>query len=87
MSFIERNEKASWGIPCNQGADGRLWVGKGKMCGYAEQFSLPEEVSILEALERGRENRNGHFWVDRKKRDVTMQVGESLANLQHTEPF
>jgi hypothetical protein len=86
-TFIERSVKASWGIPCIQGADGRLWVGKGKECGFGEQFGPEEEDAVQEALERGRGNRNGHFWVDFKKRIVTMQVGAPYQNTHHSESF
>jgi hypothetical protein len=82
-----RSEKAGWGIPCNQGAAGRLWVGKGKVCGFGDQFSVEEEKAVRAALDKGRENRNGHFWLDRKKRVVTMQVGESYENRQHRERY
>ena len=86
-AFIERSEKAGWGIPCLQDVDGRLWVGKGKVCGLGDQLGSEIEEDVWEALERGRGNRNGHFWVDRKKRIVTMQVGAPHENRHHKEFF
>lgn len=86
-AFIERSEKAAWGIPCNQRADGTIWVGKGFRCSLAEQLGDEIEEAIREALEAGRGNRNGRFWVNLKKRTVTMQVGASYENTQHTESF
>lgn len=84
--FIERSTKAGWGIPCNQRADGSLWVGKGFECEFGDE--LPDiEEDVREALEIGRGNRNGRFWVSRKKRTVTMQVGASHENTHHTESF
>lgn len=29
MQFVPREVKATFGIPCTEGVDGRLWVGKG----------------------------------------------------------
>jgi hypothetical protein len=86
-TFIERNVKAGWGIACLQSADGLVWVGKGKVCRYAEQFSVEEEDAIRDALERGRGNRNGHLWVNRQKRIVTMQVGLGYKNCHLPKPF
>jgi hypothetical protein len=85
--FIQRSEKATWGIPCNQRADGSLWVGKGYECGLGEQLGDGIEQAIREALEVGRGSRNGRLWVNLKKRTVTMQVGAGYKNRQHTEPF
>jgi hypothetical protein len=62
-------------------------VGKGKECGFGEQFGSEEEDAVWKALEKGRGNRNGHFWVDFKNRIVTMQVGGGWENTQHTESF
>jgi hypothetical protein len=86
-AFIERNVKAGWGVPCNQGADSRLWVGKGKVERFGEQFDSEDEDAVLEALERGRGNRNGHFWVNFRTRTVTMQVGAPYENTHHAESF
>jgi hypothetical protein len=85
--FIPRSEKATWGIPCNQRADGSLWVGKGYECGFAEQLGDETEQAVCEALEAGRGTRNGRFWVNLKRRTVTMQVGASYENRQDTELF
>ena len=87
--FIKRSEKAAWGIPCNQTADGRLWVGKGNgdECALGEQLGSEREKAIREALETGRGDRNGRFWVNLKKRIVTMQVGASYENTHHRESF
>lgn len=85
--FVERSEKAGWGIPCNQRANGSLWVGKGYECELGEQLSSEVEEAVREALATGRGNRGGRFWVNLKKRIVTMQVGASHENAHHTESF
>lgn len=87
VTFIEQSEKAGWGIPCNQRADGSLWVGKGFECGLGDQLGSETEETIREALEVGRGNRTGRFWVNLKKRIVTMQVGASHENIHHAESF
>lgn len=86
-TFIERSEKAGWGIPCNQRSDGSLWVGKGYECELGEQLGIEVEESILKVLAAGRGNRNGRFWLNLKKRTVTMQVGASYQNTHHTKAF
>jgi hypothetical protein len=86
-TFIERSVKAGWGIPCNQRADGSLWVGKGYECPLGEQLDDEIEEAVREALETGRGDRNGRFWVNLKKRIVTMQVGASYENRHHEEPL
>ena len=48
-AFIERSEKAAWGIPCNQRSDGSLWVGKGYECELGEQLDSEREEAIQEA--------------------------------------
>ncbi len=63
-AFFGRSEKAGWGIPCNQRSDGSLWVGKGYECELGEQFGHEIEEAVREALEVGRGNRNGRFWVN-----------------------
>jgi hypothetical protein len=86
-TFIERSQKAAWGIPCNQRANGSLWVGKGYECELGEQLGSDIEARVQEALEAGRGDRNGRFWVNLKKQLVTMQVGESYENKHHVESF
>ena len=37
-AFISRQEKSSWGIPCNQRSDGELFVGKGYGTTFVSQL-------------------------------------------------
>jgi hypothetical protein len=78
--FISREVKASWGLPCNQNAEGELWAGKGYKKRLVGQFGKKAESDILTALTTGRGNRNGRFWVDFEERTVTMMVGEAADN-------
>jgi hypothetical protein len=76
MKFVPRNEKAKWGLACNQSADGRLWAGKGYERPLGGQF--PDEAeAVRQALEQTRGNRNGRFFVDFENRKVTMYVDEN----------
>lgn len=86
-TFIARSQKAAWGILCNQRADGSLWVGKGYECGLDEQLGSEIEEAVRVALAVGRSDRNGRFWLNLKKREVTMQVGASYENRQRTVSF
>jgi len=85
--FFERSEKAAMGIPCNQKSDGSLWVGKGYKCPLAEQLGAEIERAVRKALERGRGDRNGRFFVNIAKRTVTMYFGASYDNDVKTETF
>jgi hypothetical protein len=87
VEFISRQEKASWGIPCNQSANGKLWVGKGYVCLLAGQFGPKNAAAIAGALARGRHERNGRFWVNLEKQDVTMAIGNSADNRYAKETF
>jgi hypothetical protein len=80
MAFVARAVKASWGIPCNQNSVGDLYVGKGFTTTAESQFGNDTPDAIKRALSRRRGDRNGRFWVDLKKRKVTMAVGESADN-------
>jgi hypothetical protein len=86
-TFISRREKASWGIPCNQSADGRLWAGKGYEKSLRGQFGEEVASQISEALTRGRGERTGRFWVDLETRTITMMVGNSNDNEQEQISF
>jgi hypothetical protein len=78
--FISRQEKASWGIPCNQNTEGYLWAGKGFEKRLSGQFSKKLESEILAAITAGRGNRYGRFWVDFETRIITMMIGEAADN-------
>ncbi len=78
--FFSRTAKAQWGFACNQSANGRLWAGKGYECLLGDQFGEEIAEAIAQALETGRGNRNGRFWVNLATRTVTMQVGLSFEN-------
>ncbi|HEV8573477.1 MAG TPA: hypothetical protein VGR43_02095 [Dehalococcoidia bacterium] len=80
MAFIPRREKAAWGIPCNQNADGDVFVGKGYEKSVASQFGVEIERAVKRALQRGRGDRNGRFWVDLETRQIKMAVRESADN-------
>lgn len=85
-AFISRQVKASWGIPCNQNANGELFVGKGFVVSLASQ--LPEIASRVErCLAVNRDGRNGRFWLDKAKEEITMMVGEASENTYLTRPF
>ena len=86
-AFITRSEKASWGIPCNQRADGDLFVGKGYKTSLADQIGAKEASAIKACLENHRGNRNGRFWVNLKAKTVTMMIGESSENTPQTEHY
>jgi len=78
-AFIPRSEKASWGIPCNQNAQGELFVGKGMTCPFASQF--PEITArVQRCLSENRGDRNGHFWINMATETITMQVGDGADN-------
>ena len=85
--FISRDEKASWGIACNEKADGTLWVGKGSQKSLSGQLGQPIHTAVLAALRRERGERYGRFWVDVEDRKVTMAVGESASNEYKTVQF
>jgi hypothetical protein len=85
--FISRDEKASWGIPCNQKADGTLWVGKGFRKTLSGQFGATVASALLNALNKERGERYGRFWADLEECKVTMAVGESANNKYKTVKF
>ncbi|HEV2548664.1 MAG TPA: hypothetical protein VGU20_15090 [Stellaceae bacterium] len=85
--FISRQVKASWGLPCNQSADGSLWAGKGYEKGLEGQFGHSVAQAVRQALARVRGDRCGRFWIDLEERTVTMMVGDSVDNEVVTEPF
>lgn len=78
--FFPRDVKNSWGIPCNQNAQGELFVGKGMECRFESQFppDLAERVQRCLASNRG--DRNGRFWMNLETAVITMQVGDSSEN-------
>jgi hypothetical protein len=85
-AFISRQEKSSWGIPCNQRSDGELFVGKGYGTTFVSQ--LPDLATpVGSCLTKIRSNRNGRFWVNKAKGTVTMAVGESSENKYQTAQF
>ena len=86
-SFISRDEKSSWGIPCNQKSDGELFVGKGYRAPLADQLSGAVAARIARCLTDTRGDRNGRFWVDLEKEVVTMAYGESSANTYKKAKF
>lgn len=76
-TFYAREVKARFGIPCTEDCRG-LWMAKGRSPRGLPLDELidPDEVAaIQDALEMGRGNRLGRFWVDRSNRKVTMMVG------------
>ncbi len=85
--FISRAEKASWGIPCNQKADGTLWVGKGYEKSLDGQFGHTVANAVRHALSKERGERYGRFWTDLEERKVTMAVGDSADNKNKTVTF
>ena len=87
MPFITRSEKASWRIPCNQNADGELWVGKGYEKRLEGQLGEDLAKEVARALRRTRGGRNGRFWIDLETRTVTMAVGESAENTYDNARF
>ncbi len=80
MPFIPRAEKASWGIPCNQNADGELFVGKGFEKTLESQLGNQVAREVAHALQQARGDRNGRFWIDLETRAIRMAVGDSAAN-------
>jgi hypothetical protein len=85
-AFVSRQEKSSWGVPCNQRSDGELFVGKGYGTTFDSQFdSIGSRVA--KSLSKNRGERNGRFWIDKKKQTVTMAVGESADNQYLTATF
>ncbi len=86
-TYHPRQVKAEWGIPCNQDANGDLWTGKGYKKTLASQLSAAEAAAIKRAIDRGRGDRCGRFWVDREKKIVTMMVGASEDNTPHKESY
>jgi hypothetical protein len=85
--FFPRSEKASWGIPCNQNAQGEIFVGKGMTCPFATQFSPEMTARVLRCLARNRGDRNGHFWVNFATLTIMMQVGDSASNRTEAARF
>jgi hypothetical protein len=78
-TFVSRQEKSSWGIPCNQNATGKLFVGKGWGAPFEDQ--LPEVLDrVTRCLAKNRGNRNGRFWVNKGDKVVTMAVGDGAEN-------
>lgn len=76
VSFITREAKSKFGVPCTEDANG-LWIAKGKTPHGLplEDLLSAEEVSeIQDILVQGRRNRMGRFWIDRASRKVTMMV-------------
>jgi hypothetical protein len=78
--FIQRAEKASWGIPCNQNAQGEIFVGKGMTCPFGTQFSPEITARVLRCLANNRGDRNGRFWMNIETSTITMQIGDSASN-------
>lgn len=79
-AYIPRDEKASWGIPCNQNAQAELFVGKGMTCSFVSQF-LPEITArVAKCLAKNRGDRNGRFWMNLETATITMQVGDGADN-------
>lgn len=78
--YIERQEKAAWGIPCNQSADGELWTGKGFQITFESQFGKVIAKEVLAALNATRGARNGRFWINLDTRVAVMAYGESANN-------
>jgi hypothetical protein len=87
MLYIPRQEKASWGIPCNQSADGILWVGKGYQTTLESQFGSRVAADIRQAVGALRGDRCGRLWVNLATRRVTMAVGESAENEYDSSSF
>lgn len=85
-AFISRQEKSSWGVPCNQRSDGALFVGKGYGTSFESQFD-GISARVTKCLRENRGDRNGRFWIDVKKKTVTMAVGESSENSYQTSAF
>jgi hypothetical protein len=79
-AFISRHEKSTWGIPCNQNAQGKLFVGKGYGTPFDTQFATDITSGVKTCLSTHRNGRNGRFWVNLQKKTVTMAVGESSEN-------
>lgn len=80
VTYIPRNEKAAWGIPCNQNAQGELFVGKGMTCPFASQFSADITTRVATCLTGNRADRNGRFWINLKTSTITMQIGDGADN-------
>jgi hypothetical protein len=80
MLFVPRQEKAAWGIPCNQSADGTLWVGKGYQTTLESQFGSQIAADIRRAISALRGDRCGRLWVNLATRRVMMAIGESAEN-------
>lgn len=85
--FIERNIKASWGVPCNQSADGNLWTGKGYALTLESQFGAPAAADLARALEKARGRRCGRFWINVAARTVVMAVGAAEDNSYQKAPY
>ena len=85
-SFVSRQVKSSWGVPCNQRSDGELFVGKGYGTSFGSQFRK-ETTDVAKCLQANRGDRNGRFWVDVAQKTVTMAVGESADNKYLTGGF
>lgn len=86
-AFVSRHEKSTWGIPCNQNAEGKLFVGKGYGTSFDSQFPDATATRVLRCLATNRNGRNGRFWVHLKKETVTMAFGESSENKYLTKPY
>jgi hypothetical protein len=79
-AFISRHEKSTWGIPCNQNSEGKLFVGKGYGTPFETQFAEELAGRVKRCLATNRNGRNGRFWLNIEKKTVTMAVGESSEN-------
>jgi hypothetical protein len=86
-TFIPRQEKAKWGIPCNERADGELFVGKGYQETLTRQLGSSLAADVRRAILKARGDRRGRFWLNIASRQVTMAVGESAANETKTVTF
>lgn len=86
-AFISRHEKSTWGIPCNQNSQGKLFVGKGYGTRFDTQFAKDLTDRVTRCLATNRNGRNGRFWVNLEKKTVTMAVGESSENRYQTESY
>jgi hypothetical protein len=85
-TFVSRHEKSTWGVPCNQRADGELFVGKGYGTSFDSQF-VGLTARIRKCLRDNRADRNGRFWVNVEKKTIRMAVGESADNEYKTASF
>jgi hypothetical protein len=78
QAFTAREERAEWGLPCNQSAGGGLWTGKGYVLPFEEMFGGDTIARVVKSvLTEHRANRMGRFWFHPRRRTVTMMVGEA----------